>query len=64
MNFDVLLKEFEEILETEVRAKCFYDHFIDQVEDEDIKKELLSIRGEEIEHIKLAEELVGLVDSG
>ena len=61
MNTEVLLKEFKKILEYERRAKYFYDHYIDQVEDEEIKKQLVAIRDDERLHIKIAEKLIECV---
>ncbi|MFH1837329.1 MAG: hypothetical protein ABH862_04385 [Candidatus Omnitrophota bacterium] len=61
MNTDFLRKEFTEILELEKRAKYFYDHYIDQLEDGTVKEELISIRNEEIGHIKIAETLIEYV---
>jgi len=61
MNTEVLRKEFEDILELEERAKHFYDHYISQLEDEKIKKILVSIRNDEIKHIEIAKELIGMV---
>ena len=40
MNSEMLTKHFKEILEYEQRARCFYSHYMDQVEDEEIKEVL------------------------
>ena len=61
MNTDLLLKEFREILAHEERAKNFYEHYIEQVDDEDIRAKLIEIRDDEKVHIKIAERLVELV---
>ena len=61
MNTEMLLKEFKEILSYEERAKHFYDHYIDQVDDEDIKKQLTAIRDDEAAHIKIAQKLIEYV---
>ena len=61
MNTDILLKEFEEILALEIRAKHFYDHYIDQIDDPEVKETLTSIRNDEKVHIKIAEELIEIV---
>jgi len=61
MSIEMLRKEFRAILELEKRAKHFYNHYIDQLEDEKIKGELVSIRNDEAVHIKLAENLIKLV---
>ena len=58
MNTEMLFKEFQQILTYEERAKHFYDHYIDQIEDEEIKNQLISIRDDEIKHIKIAKELI------
>ncbi|MBU1083684.1 MAG: hypothetical protein ABIG55_05855 [Candidatus Omnitrophota bacterium] len=58
MNTEMILKDFQEILEHEKRAKYFYDHYIDQVDDGAVKKVLVSIRDEEVGHIKIAEKLI------
>jgi len=58
MSTEMLLKNFKEILSYEQRAKSFYDHYINQIEDEEIKNMFISIRDEEIAHIKIAEELI------
>ncbi|MDD4956396.1 MAG: hypothetical protein PHH49_01845 [Candidatus Omnitrophica bacterium] len=61
MNIDVMRKEFREILEHEKRAKNFYEHYISQLEDPQIKEELTAIRDDEIVHIKLVEQLIDYV---
>ncbi|MBL7068394.1 MAG: hypothetical protein ISS34_00860 [Candidatus Omnitrophica bacterium] len=61
MNTEMLLKEFQSILALEERARHFYDHYASQVDDEELKAKLISIRNDEIRHIKLANELIGLV---
>ncbi len=61
MNIDLLKKEFKDILEHEKRAKYFYEHYMDQVEDQQIKDELISIRNDENAHIKIAERLIECV---
>ena len=61
MNTEVLRKEFEKILGYEERARSFYDHYIEQVEDESIKKQLISIRDDEVSHIKVAKKLIEIV---
>ena len=61
MNTEMLLNEFNEILELEKKAKAFYDHYIGEIEDESIKKQLTAIRDDEICHIKIAEKLIELV---
>ncbi len=61
MNTEMLHKEFEKIAVLENRAKIFYDHYIDQIDDEDVKEQLISIRDEEIEHIEIAKELIELL---
>jgi rubrerythrin len=58
MNTEMLLKEFREILASEERAKHFYDHYIDQLDDEEIRNKLISIRDDEIRHIKIAQKLI------
>ncbi|MBL7156619.1 MAG: hypothetical protein ISS92_00505 [Candidatus Omnitrophica bacterium] len=60
MSIEILRKEFYAILELEKRAKHFYNHYIDQLEDEKIKEKLVSIRNDEAAHIKLAENLIKL----
>jgi len=61
MNTEMLLKEFREILVLEERAKHFYDHYIDQIDDEEIKKSLIAIRDDEIEHVDIAKKLIEYV---
>ncbi len=61
MNIDLLLKEFRDILACEERAKHFYDHYIDQLQDSDIKERLISIRNDEIVHIKIAKRLIEII---
>lgn len=61
MNIEMLLKEFKELYKHEERAKVFYDHYIDEVEDEETKKVLTSIRDDEKVHMKLVEELISMV---
>ncbi|MDP8299778.1 MAG: hypothetical protein P9L88_07770 [Candidatus Tantalella remota] len=61
MNTEMLLKEFQKILTYEERAKHFYEHLIDQVKDEDIRKKLTDIRDDEIMHISIAKKLIEYV---
>jgi rubrerythrin len=61
MYSDILKKGFEEILVHEERARHFYDHYIEQIEDHGIRDVLISIRDEEIAHIKLAKKLLEYV---
>lgn len=61
MNTEMLLKEFREILALEERAKHFYDHYIEQIQDENIKQELISIRNDEKRHIEIAKKLIECV---
>ena len=61
MNTKILLKEFKEMLGREERAKYFYDHYIDCIDDEEIKNKLKSIRDDEIKHIKVVKKLIDLV---
>jgi len=61
MNIKVLLERFQKILACEERARHFYDHYIDQIEDEEIRKQLISIRDDEINHIKIAKRLIEYV---
>lgn len=61
MNTEELLKHFKEILTLEERVKNFYEHYIDQLEDADIKKQLTAIRNDEIKHIGIAKELISMV---
>ena len=58
MNTEMLRKEFEKILVLEKRAKVFYDHYVDLVSDEGIKKQLAAIRDDEVKHIEIAQKLV------
>jgi rubrerythrin len=57
----MLRREFGEILVHEERARAFYDHYIEQVEDDRIKAELSRIRDDEIVHIRIARELLDIV---
>ena len=61
MNTDLLREEFRKILDYEKRAENFYNHYIDQVDNKEIKEKLISIRDDETEHIKIAEKLIDLV---
>lgn len=61
MNIEMLLKEFKNILTLEKRAESFYGHYASMVDDEKIKRMLISIRNEEKRHINLAKELIALV---
>ena len=61
MNTEMLREEFEKILTLEERARNFYDHYIDQVDDKNIKKQLISIRDDEIKHIEIANKLIEYV---
>ena len=61
MNTEMLLQEFRNILSLEERAKHFYDHYINQISEEKIKNQLISIRNDEINHIEIAKRLIELV---
>ena len=61
MNTKMLREEFQSILNLEERALHFYEHYISEVDDETIKKELVSIRDDEIDHIKIAKKLIEYV---
>ena len=61
MNIEMLKENFGEILEHETRAKYFYNHYIDQINDPEIKKILESIRNDEMIHMKIAQELIDAV---
>ena len=62
MNIELLEKEFRKILDHEKRARHFYDHYIDQVDDKKIKNILAGIRDDEIRHVRIAEELIKCLD--
>jgi rubrerythrin len=62
MNIEMLRKEFTQILAMEERAKAFYDHYIDQVDDPKIKKQLTEIRNDEVMHIVIAKKLLEYVE--
>jgi rubrerythrin len=57
----MLRKEFLGILNLEERAKHFYEHYLEQMDDGPIKKELTAIRDDEIAHIKIAKLLISYV---
>ena len=61
MNTEMLRKEIEGILALEERAKHFYDHYISQLDNEKIKRQLTAIRDDEIRHIKIAKTLIASV---
>jgi rubrerythrin len=61
MNTEYFLKEFTELLKYEERARDFYKNHVDQIDDEDIKKELIAIRDDEEMHIRLVNRLIALV---
>lgn len=61
MNTDLLRKEFQKILEIEQAAQCFYECFIEQLNEGELKEQLTSICSDEIEHVKIAETLVGYI---
>ena len=61
MNIEMLKENFMEILEHETRAKYFYNHYIDQIDDESVKDILTGIRNDEIVHMKIAQELIDAV---
>jgi len=61
MNIDMLREGFQEILEMEKRAKYFYDHYIGEIDDDEIRMKLIEIRNDEIEHIRIAEKLIEYV---
>ncbi|MFH1380784.1 MAG: hypothetical protein ABIH57_01245 [Candidatus Omnitrophota bacterium] len=61
MNINLLRKEFEKILAVEEDAKNLYDRYIDQIADVDIKNKLISIRDDEIAHIRMAKQLIDVV---
>ncbi|MFQ5952637.1 MAG: hypothetical protein ACE5JK_04435 [Candidatus Omnitrophota bacterium] len=61
MSIEILRKEFQGMLVIEQRAKNFYEHYIDQIDDRAIKKQLIAIRDDEVIHIKIAHALIKCV---
>ncbi|MDD4013997.1 MAG: hypothetical protein PHW14_07385 [Candidatus Omnitrophica bacterium] len=61
MNIEMLRKEFTGMLALEERAKAFYDHYIDQLDDQEVKTTLRSIRDDEIMHIAIVKKLLEYV---
>ncbi len=61
MNIEMLLEEFEKILLLEEEARDLYNQYIDKVDDANIKQQLISIRDDEIMHVKVANKLVEYV---
>jgi len=61
MNTKMLLERFQKALSREEKARHFYDHYIECVEDEEIKAKLVSIRDDEIMHIEIAKALIKCV---
>ncbi len=61
MNTKLLLKEFNDILTLEERAKHFYDHYIEQIDNEKIKGQLIAIRDDEIRHVEIAKRLIKII---
>ena len=61
MNIEMLRKEFAQILALEERAKAFYDHYIEQVDDPGVKKQLTAIRDDEAVHVTIAKKLIEYV---
>ena len=58
MNTKLLLERFQNILVREEKARYFYDHYIESIEDEEIRRTLISIRDDEIAHIEIAKRLI------
>ncbi len=58
MNIEKLHKEFQAILALEERAKNFYDHYIEQIDDSRVKQKLTAIRDDEVRHIEIAKRLI------
>ena len=61
MNTEMMLEQFREMLVLEERARHFYDHYIDCLDEGDIKEQLTSIRNDEIKHIEVVKKLIGYV---
>lgn len=61
MNTEMVLQEFRELLSYEERAKYFYDHYIDYVENKEIKDQLTAIRDDEIRHVEIVKKLIAYV---
>ena len=54
--------EFEKILEVEQRAVEHYTKILDQVQDIQVREKIEAIRQDEIEHVRLAQRLLELID--
>ncbi|MDP8217858.1 MAG: hypothetical protein P9M03_03930 [Candidatus Theseobacter exili] len=52
--------KFIKILANEERAKHIYDHYIEQIDDDQIKLQLIEIRDDEVKHIEIAKKLLDI----
>ena len=61
MNIEMLREEFKTILKCEEKARTFYDHYVNEVDDAYIKDRLTAIRSDEEIHIKLVNKLIEII---
>ena len=54
-------EDFEKLLKIETRARDYYNELLEEISDERVRKNIESIRDDEISHMKLAERLIELV---
>ena len=54
-------KNFQKLLKIERGAKSLYDDFFKKIKEPELLKGILHVRDEEVEHIKLAEELLEIL---
>ena len=54
-------KDFEYLLKLEIKARDYYDDLLTEVKNEMVRRNIESIRDDEIEHMKLAKRLIDLI---
>jgi len=54
-------EDFENLLKIETRARDYYNELLEEISHERVRKNIESIRDDEISHMEFAERLIELV---
>ena len=61
MPVNIIIKQFEEILEVERNARDYYNYLLGKIKDAEVKEVLESIRDDEMKHMELAKKAIGIL---
>ena len=54
-------EDFENLLKIETKARDFYDELLKDIRNETVRRNIESIRDDEIRHMKLAQRLIDII---